>query len=320
MSKDLPNAVLKENENLDALMDMLEKGEVPAPEAPELQEVPEITPPAATGIETIPDDPPAPEPKLNEDREKADHRFKTLEGMMRANDRRSAEIIAGLRGQLETQRVAQVETPLDVEAILSETELAEFGVNGIAVLQKLAGAIATKEIEKATLAVDQKLDDMRKRVDQAEASAEGTGTWDHVEAINPGAKAINGSDAGWFAFLTTVDPVSGREYRELGEAAAGVNDYQRLSTLIDTYRASANIAKPAPSVKPPQTRTAPINNDGNLPIVNKIVYTQDEVRDFYMARALGKPFTLRGKLQKADTLDALEADIETAMEEGRINL
>jgi hypothetical protein len=320
MSKDLPSAVLKDNEDLDALMDLLEKGEVPAPEANAPQEVPEIKPVVEAGIETPPvvDDPVTPTPKTDEDR--ADHRYKTLEGMMRANDRRSAEIISGLRDQLETQRVARVETPLDVDAILNETELAEFGEGGIAVLQKLAGAIATKEIEKASLAVDQKLDAMRRRVDLAEASAEGTGTWDHVEAINPGAKAINGSDAGWFAFLTTVDPVSGREYRELGEAAAGVNDYQRLSMLIDTYRESANLAKPVPSVKPPQTRTA-LKTDGNdTPPVNAIVYTQDEVRDFYMARALGKPFTLRGKLQKADTLDALEADIETAMEEGRIKI
>jgi hypothetical protein len=320
MSKDLPNAVLKDNENLDALLDMLEKGEVPSPEANAPQEVPETTPPVATGIDTPADDPPAPEPKLNEDLNKADHRFKTLEGMMRANDRRSAEIIQGLREQLETQRVAQVETPLEVNTILNETELAEFGENGIAVLQKLAGAIASKEIEKASLVVDQKLEAMRQRVDQAEASAEGTGTWDHVEAINPGAKAINGSDIGWFTFIKTVDPVSGRTYRELGEAAAGVQDYQRLSTLIDTYRASANLAKPAPSVKPPQTHTVPKTDGNDTPKVNLIVYTQDEVRDFYMARALGKPFTLRGKLQKADTLDALEADIETAMEEGRINL
>lgn len=321
MSKDVPEAVLKDNEQLDALMDMLENGQVPAPEATVPQVVIEEAVVEAV-VETPPVvDVPAPQAPASNELEKADQRYKTLEGMMKADRRRQTEIIEGLRGQLETQRVAQVETPLDVDAILSEEEIATFGADGIVVLQKLAGAIASKEIEKASLAVDQKLDNMRRRVDIAEASAEGTGTWDHVEAINPGAKAINGSDTGWFAFLDTIDPISGRKYMELGEAAAGVNDYERLSTLIDTYRTSANLAKPAPSVKPLQVKTV-LNNDGNVitPKVETIVYTQEEVRDFYMARALGKSFTLRGKAVPADKMDALEAQIDTAMEEGRINL
>jgi hypothetical protein len=322
MSKDVPNAIAENDKFLDELMDKLEKEQLSASEATAPQAAPEVTPPVATGIDTPPvvDDPPAPPaPKLDEALEKADHRYKTLEGMMRADQRRTAEIIEGLTEKLEAQRVAQVETPLDVNSILSEDELAQFGESGIGVLEKLARAITTKEIERASIGVEQKLEDMRRRVESAEASAEGTGTWDHVEEINPGSKAINASDSGWFTFLTTVDPISGREYRELGESAANLGDYQRLSMLIDTYRTSANIAKPAPSVKPPQTRTTP-NNDGNrqTPKADAIVYTQDEIRDFYMARALGKTYTFRGVSQNVKQMDALEAAIDTAMEEGRI--
>jgi hypothetical protein len=321
MSGDVPNAIAENDKELDALMDMLEKGENPALEAEATQKVNEVTPPVATGIETPPvvDDSIPPTPKLNDELEKADHRYKTLEGMMRANARRQAEIIEGLTEKLEAQRVAQVETPLDVNSILSEDELAQFGESGIGVLEKLARAITTREIEKASIGVEQKLEDMRRRVETAEASAEGTGTWDHVEAINPGAKAINASDSGWFTFLTTIDPISGREYRELGEAAAGVSDYQRLSMLIDTYRTSANLAKPAPSAKPPQTRTTP-PNDGNRRTTkaDDIVYTQDEIRDFFMARALGKSYSFRGDSLNVKQMDKLESAIDTAMEEGRI--
>ena len=321
MSGDVPNAIAENDKELDALMDLLEKGEVPAPEATATQEATEVTPPVAPVIDTVEDDPAPPKPKLDEELVKADQRFKTLEGMMKANQRRSAEIIDELKEKLETQRVAQVETPLDVNSILNEDELAQFGESGIGVLEKLARAIATREIEKASIGVEQKLEEMRKRVDTAEASAEGTGTWDHVEAINPGSKAINASDAGWFTFLASVDPVSGREYRELGEAAADVGDYMRLSMLIDTYRTSANIAKPAPSVKPPQTRTPP-PNDGNRQsqTADTTVYTQDEIKDFYLAQALGKLYTFRGKSLNAEQMKKLEADIDTAMEEARIQL
>ena len=262
MSKDLPKSVADADKQLEALLDSLETGEVPSPEVP--APTPEAHVEPEPVVDTPVDDPDTEKQDLTAQLDKSNARYKTLQGMMAANAQRSKDIIDELKDQVAANKTAQVEAPLDVSSILSEEEMAEFGDKGVAVLQKLAGAIATKEISKAGLEVDRRLREMQERVDQAEANTEGNTTWDLVERINPGAKAINASDPGWFEFLTTADPVSGRLYRELGEAAAGVNDVHRLSELIDAYRTSANLAKPKIPVKPKQAPPAP-NNDGRSP-------------------------------------------------------
>lgn len=318
MDQNLPTAVAKETAELDALMDSLEKGIVPSPEAPVAPiEDPNAAPPA---VETPVDDPPAPPPPdLEKQLATADQRFRTLEGMMKADRKRQAEIIGGLEQQLAAQAVAEVEAPLDISEILTEDERTEFGASGIAVLEKLAGAIAAKEVSKKALEVERRLDDMQRRVDQAEAAGDGKSTWDRVDKINPGAKAINANDVGWFAFLTEVDPISGNLYRDLGEAAAGVDDIQRLSELIDTYRLSANLAKPVIPVKPSQTPVAP-QNDGNRSDQSPArIYSQDEIREFYDHRARGLRKGITAGLTP-EQVEALETDIDAAMEEGRVKL
>jgi hypothetical protein len=318
MSKDVPNAIAENDKELDALLEKLEKGpEVPSPEAPPATEglqAPEIK------VDTPVDNPPSTvTPDLADKLEKAEQRYKTLQGMMTANDHRNREIIEGLKEQVEANRVAQVEAPLDVSSILTEEEAAEFGENGVIVLEKLAGAIAAKEISKASLEVEQKLEAMRMRVEQAEAASTGNTTWDLVERINPGAMEINATDPGWFAFLDTADPISGRLYRELGQAASQVNDIQRLSELIDAYRLSANLAKPSIPVKPNQASSAPQNDGNRQPQSDKRTYSQDEVREFYDHRARGVRKGITANLN-AEQLTALEADIDAAMEEGRVKL
>jgi hypothetical protein len=316
---DVPKSIADNDQQLDKLMEALEKGsEVPTPEAS--APTPGSPAPQAPVTDTPADSRPAPKLEdLQKQLDTAEQRYKTLQGMMTANDQRNREIIDGLKEQVEANKLAQVEAPLDVEALLTEEEMATFGEDGVKVLEKLAGAIAAKEISRASLEVEQKLEAMRQRVEQTEATATGNTTWDLVERINPGAKSINATDPGWFAFLDTADPVSGRLYRELGQAAASVNDIQRLSELIDVYRLGANLAKPQIPVKPNQAGPAPHVDGNRQPQVEKRIYTQDEVREFYANRALGRLDGITRGLN-AEQLVALEADIDAAMEEGRVKL
>jgi hypothetical protein len=316
--KDLPKSVADNDRDMEALLEQLEKGAVPAPEAPApTAEAPLVPEPV---VETKVDDPLIPNDRNLEIRlEKSEARYNTLKGMMTANATRSKEIIDGLTDQVAANKVAQVEAPLDIGSLLTEAEQAEFGESGVVVLEKIARAIASKEISKASLDVEQKLEAMRKRVDQAEASSEGNTTWDLVEKINPGSKLINKNDEGWFEFLDGVDAVSGRPYRNLAEAASQANDIQRLSELIDAYRLSANVAKPKVSVKPSQTPPAP-NNDGNRQQESeKRKYSQEEVREFYDHRARGIRKGITAKMN-AEQIEALEVDIDAAMEEGMVIL
>jgi len=315
---DLPSAIADADEGLDNLLSQLEKGAVPDPEVPATAPEAPVAPEPV--VETPKDNVPEPvTPDLEKQLEKSNQRYKTLEGMMKADRKRSTELIQGLEQQLADRKAAEVEAPLDVSTLLSEEEQAEFGESGIAVLEKLAGAIAEKAISKAQLEVEQKLSDMEDRVDQAEASSEGNTTWDLVEKLNPGSKAINKSDPGWFAFLAEVDPVSGSLYRDIGEAAASVNDARRLAELIDTYRESANLAKPAVPVKPSQTPVAPKDDGSNQPPSEKRVYSQDEIREFYDNRTRGLRKGITANLS-VEQMNALELDIDVAMEEGRVKL
>lgn len=317
--QDLPTAVAEENAGLDALMDSLEKGVVPSPEVPAI--APEVPVAPVAPVETPVDDPPTPAPTdLEKELAKSQQRFNTLEGMMKADRKRSVEIIDGLERQLAARVVAEVEAPLDIGSLLTEDEVGQFGEEGIAVLEKLAGAIADKAISKKSLEVEQKLAEMQRRVEQAEAAGSGNTTFDFVEKINPGAKDINEKDQGWFDFLETVDPVSGSRYLDIGNAAAKVNDVQRLSQLIDIYRLSANLAKPVIPVKPSQTPVVP-KNDGNnpVPLAEKRSYSQDEVREFYDNRIRGLKKGITANLT-SEQIEALELDIDAAMEEGRVIL
>jgi hypothetical protein len=315
--------MLESDQELDKLLESLEKG-TPTPEAPapKEEEVIEAQPLADPEIETVKDDPPVP-PTLDlaEQLEKSEQRFRTLEGMMKADQRRSAEIISGLEERLEEQKVAQVEAPLDLKSVLTEEEMGQFGEEGIEVLRKLSGALVQRQVEKATLKVEQKLKEMQLRVQQAEATAEGTTIWDEVDAMNPGAKAINAKDTGWFAFLAQTDPISGRTYRELGSAATNVGDIQRLSQLIDTYRMSANLAKPVPPVKPAPKPRVPQHDGNQHPEKRKgLIFTQDEIREFFLAVALGKPVMVNGKRLSPAEVTKRESDIDAAIEDGRIQL
>lgn len=311
---DLPSAVADNDKELEALLESLETGAPLAPEAPAMQteEVEEVV----EQVDTLADSPPAVDPALTEQLEKSEQRYQTLQGMMRADAKRQQDIIEELKEQVAANKVAEVEAPLDVSAILSEDEQAEFGEAGVKVLEKLAQAIAAKEISKATLEVEHRLDEMRKRVDEAEANASGHTLWDQVEKANPGAKAINESDPGWYDFLDQVDPMSGRANRELGEAAAQAGDVFRLSQLIDAYRNSANMVKPkaAPGVKPNQSQAPTPSQDGNKRTPTATIYTQDDIRDFYQGCALGNLGL------SAEQIAAKEADIDAAMEEGRVKL
>ncbi len=316
----LPTALVEADQEMEDLMAQLEKGQVPDLEVSTVQEEEPIEEPV---IETPVDDPqPNVDENLKMELERANQRYRTLEGMMKANAARSREIIAELKEQVAASKKAEVETPLDIDTILTEDEKAEFGESGVKVLEKLAGAIAAREIERKSMEVEQRLLDMQQRVEQAEASASGHTTWDLVERINPGAKAINESDVGWFAFLSEVDPLSGSLYRDIGEAAAKVNDIQRLSELIDTYRRSANLAKPKIPVKPSQARpgpTVPTNDGSRPPKSDKRVYSQEEIREFYDSQARGRKSEMTKGLDAAG-IKALEADIDAAIEEGRVIL
>jgi len=310
---DVPSAVLTEDAELDALIEELEKGAPPAPEAvsAEPEGLPEATPQGDTGKDGEGLD----EGNLKVELERAKHRYATLQGMMKADATRQTQIIEELREQVRQNQAAQVDTPIDVSQILTEDERQELGEAGVEGLRKLAAAIAAKEVSKAKMEVDAAMEEMRKRVAAAEASAGGNTIWDKVDQINPGAKQINSSDVGWFAFLQQIDPVSGIPYRDLGEAAASIGDIQRLSGLIDLYRRYADL-KPKVAAKPDQVRAAPTIDGKGQSTGQPKIYTQDEVRAFYDARARGINYKGLGKKQ----LDALEADIDAAMEEGRIRL
>lgn len=305
---DVPNAVLEQDEELNKLLESLETGEESEEEAAEEveEEVEEV-------VETVEDDPNDLEnQRLKDELEKANQRYSTLQGMMRADQQRTREIISELERKVgEAQRV-ELEKPLNVGEILTEDELAEFGEAGVATLQKLAGAIAAREIARAKAEVDAKMAELMAKVDQAQASAEGRTIWDSVERINPGSKAINAGDQEWFAFLEETDPISRRTYRELGQAAASVGDVQRLSDLVDFYRKRTGKVKAKPVAKPAPGRPS-AQNDGRQQ-TQKRIWTQDEAKKFYEDVARG---TSR---MSPEQVAAVEADLEAAMEEGRFKL
>lgn len=314
MPNDIPKAIADEDAELDALLTRLETGPPPAaPEVPAVKEEEVVKPAVSDTLVDVPlEATPAPQ---GEEFQKMQQKYSTLQGMMKAESNRTNQIIGDLQEQLKEQKQTQTEAPLDVSKILSEDELAQFGDDGVAVITKMAEAIAAREIARARQDVEGRLADLQNKVDQNASTATGNTLWDQIEQANPGAKAINDTDPGWFTFLDLTDSMSGRTYRELGEAAANVGDVNRLSQLIDAYRKHTGATKPpAPPVKPVQAPTvAPLNNDGERQPEQK-VYKESEIRAFYDGITRGKSGLT------AEQAQVEEDDIDAAIEEGRVQM
>jgi hypothetical protein len=157
------------------------------------------------------------------------------------------------------------------------------------------------------------------RVQAAEsqiAARAGEDLWARVDEASPGALADNDAESPeWVAFLSSKDPVSGKMYRDLGNAAVDAGDVDRLAQLHRLFKKTSGAASEEESgtdirsqLRPTGSRAEPYRGSGD----SKPKIKSSEVDKFYADLSRGK---YSGKPELVEKMDTM---ISSAIEENRV--
>jgi|TARA_Y100000289_G_scaffold27509_1_gene27070 hypothetical protein len=135
--------------------------------------------------------------------------------------------------------------------------------------------------------------------------------WETVEKFYPGARALNTSDTGWFAFLNLYDSKSGLKNRDLGADAINNADVATLVDLLNAYKPLSSAPNNSTEVSPKPETT---NHARNVELPQKPVFTKANVNLFYKDLADGRFKGTKGRKEAEE----IEAQIMEAAQEGRI--
>lgn len=271
-------------------------------------------------------------PETEKALEKAKARYDTLLGKYNKEVPRFQEAMARMEGELNALKATKAAEPaapkpepVEVNPLkyLKDQEIEDFGADLVDMHARIAKGTSEAEVAKSAAELREtqaQLEDRIAQLEREKVSSAGNDLWDRVESQFPGAKKINDSDPLWHDFLAGTDPVSGISYRKIGQTAMGIGDVSRIVGLLSTYAEEAGLETdtleapedeaPAaePVVKPKKSR------GGKKPTQpkEKPVYTEAQVTQYYENVARGR---FKGKEKEAE---AIEREIELAMEEGRI--
>lgn len=255
------------------------------------------------------------------------HRYQTLEGKYRAEVPRLHQELRELRALVEAQPAAPAELPEPeafdpVEAsktYLKPQEIEDFDValdTHARLAQGAAEAAAAAEAARWQAHVSQ-LESRLAMLESSASDGEDSKFWAAVENHVPGAQAINEADPLFVEFLDSVEPMSGHPYRYLGTAAIDAGDIGRTVEIFNTYlkkygRGSSEAPAPekpkqAPPVKPETTQAREAPNAATGKMIRR-----SDIEKFYSDYAKGKYDA------EPDKAKRIEAEIDRAMEEGRI--
>lgn len=138
-----------------------------------------------------------------------------------------------------------------------------------------------------------------------------TSFWNNVEQYYPGAKQLNSSDKGWFAYLDLYDTNSGLKNRDVGANAINSGDVASLVDLLKSYKpiGSVPINEASVTTKPETTAHAKQVMQPEQPR-----FTKKGVQLFYKDLASG---VFKGK-QGREEAEKIETQIMEAAKTGRI--
>ena len=332
------------NEALEALSqgDEADEEAVDAPTSPEPDAIPDTVPPVEPDpVEVEEEEPEAPaeEPVVEETvseeaarLQKAEQRYKTLQGKYNAETRKLRDETLMLQGRLqalESQPPAPLapaapqapEAPLGPPQTryLKPEEAEEYAPEVLDIQARVAKGVAEDLLAERLGDVKAERAALEARLAQLErqnSANAGASLWDRVEQAFPGAKEINESDPLWPEFLNTVEPLSGLRYRDIGASAIDSGDIGRVVTLMSLYSeggaaresAAGDDTPTSPAAKPRAVRG--VGSVTKAKPIPKI--TAAHVRSFYEDVARGR-YEGRDKAR-----DAREKEIELAASEGRI--
>ena len=240
----------------------------------------------------------------------------SLQGRIDSQLRPMNDLVKQLRDQVDELRGKSVDAPVSVPELTREEILAELTPEERAKIGEKQLDVLTRLIERPLKTMATKLEKkLLPRVQAAEsliAARAGNDLWAAVDKLSPGAKADNDRESPeWVDFLSSVDPISGKTFRELGNSAVDAGDVGRLAQLHDQFakgRRPETVNDLDGQLRPNGSRAEPTRVSGG----DKPKIKSSEVDKFYADLSRGK---YKDKPELAEKMDAL---ISEAVTEGRI--
>lgn len=256
MSETLPASVRRQAEEAAQLQEAFN-----APAAPNPPDPPD--PPAATAPAPTPQAPPPaptqPQPDVWE------QKYRTLQGILEADQRRSREELQNARGEIDALRrqmqelaAAKAEPKQDKpQSKVTDQEVEAYGSDLIDLVRRIAqdvlaqsGAVTTDQLEAvraAITAVEQKIGGVeQKQILTAEQQF-----WGDFNKLQPDAEQVN-ADPRWLNWLAETDDLTGAPRQASLNAAFQAFDAERASRIISRWKQSVDWAGAAtPNALPP---------------------------------------------------------------------
>jgi len=249
-------------------------------------------------------------------------RFTTLQGKYNAEVPTLSQQISELRNELrnisEQSRKTTPEIPAHQRLLnASEREDYEDMNDALGVSGKAALGISQAEQERLKAEFDARMHKIEEQQQALAAREAQQRLFAEVDKLCPGASSINQMPQ-FDQFLNTVDPVTGRTYKVLGEAAANIGDIQRVADIVTVFKTQAGMEIQAP----PQPIKPEVSTSGPPPTTqaekgNKPILKASDIEAFYRDQIKGK----YGEMpQDHPEVKKIQAIIDDAERENRIDI
>jgi len=240
------------------------------------------------------------------------HQLRTMLATREQERASSSYELEQLRTQIEELRKASPQSFVP-QGVLSEEDLATLGPDNAERIAKIAYAQIEqqkKDVDAKLAAVMKKYNDREAVEAQQELIRSNQDYWGRVQNLVKEAPEID-NDPKFSDFLNTVEPNSGKTWRDLGAAAKASWDVSRMADIYKAYQ-QAN-AKPtrAGEVTPrgQGAGTAPQQGDQSGRI-----WTPKEYEQAVFNLMRGGPMT-QDKMKK---IDAIQVEFQNALRQGRV--
>lgn len=213
----------------------------------------------APDVPTAPKDPPA--AKDDEPTESWEQRYRTAQGLLKAESQRWAAERRELQVEIEDLKKA-VAKPAEkqpakdpAKPLVTDADLETYGPELLDVIGRKAQEMAAQIVDARMAELKPELESTKKQVTDIAQQSYKTNEdkfYGELERSVPDWKAIN-TDQNWLAWLGEVDPLSGVPRQRYLDNAAQQLDHAHVARLFNAYKESAGIETPkkeSPAAKP----------------------------------------------------------------------
>jgi hypothetical protein len=199
------------------------------------------------------------------------------------------------------------------DGVLSQEDIEILGEENAQRMAKLAEAYANKirqEYESKLSAVTRKVNEREQQEFQQSQIRSDQEYWDRVKKMVPDAAEID-VESRFSEFLNSVEPSSGKTWRDLGASAKKAWDVSRMADIYSAYKKSVEPKSRENEVVP---RGAGHTNAPAQTLTGAKIWTRKEYEQAVQRTIRGGP----PSPEKMQAVDKLHAEFVQALREGRV--